>query len=184
VLRQDPDIIMVGEIRDHETAVMAIQSALTGHLVFSTLHTNDAASAVTRLLDLGIEPYLVSSSLLAVMAQRLVRKICSECADEQEPSEDEKRFLGSGAGFVRLIHGRGCSNCRDTGYRGRVGIFELLGIDDQVRTRIQQRANASEIRDAALARGMHLLRDDGVAKIGRGLTTVEEVARVSVRASL
>ncbi len=192
VLRQDPDVIMVGEIRDHETAVMAIQSALTGHLVFSTLHTNDAASAVTRLLDLGIEPYLVSSSLLAVMAQRLVHKVCPDCAEQRPPSPAELEFLntpplppGEGRGEAPLLtHGRGCSNCRETGYRGRVGVFELLLVDDPVRSRIQDRSNASEIRDVALTRGMRLLRDDGVARIRQGLTTVEEVSRVTVRAAM
>jgi general secretion pathway protein E len=185
VLRQDPDIIMVGEIRDEETAVMAIQSALTGHLVFSTLHTNDAASAVTRLLDLGIEPYLISSSLLAVLAQRLVRKICSECCQEYPTSNQDVEFLKQGndrCAAEKLKRGRGCPNCRETGYRGRLGLFELLTIDEHVRAKIQQRANASEIRDKGLARDMQLLRDDGVAKILRGLTTVEEVSRVTVRA--
>jgi general secretion pathway protein E len=207
VLRQDPDVIMVGEIRDHETAVMAIQSALTGHLVFSTLHTNDAASAVTRLLDLGIEPYLVSSSLLAVMAQRLVRKVCPDCAEQRPATQQERAFLANpplplgeaasnraGEGLARagpgagegplLTHGRGCENCRETGYRGRVGVFELLMVDDPVRSKIQDRSNASEIRDVALKNGMRLLRDDGVAKIRQGLTTVEEVSRVTVRAAM
>jgi general secretion pathway protein E len=187
VLRQDPDVIMVGEIRDHETAVMAIQSALTGHLVFSTLHTNDAASAVTRLLDLGIEPYLVSSSLLAVMAQRLVRKVCSDCAERRVPTADELRFLRDGASDAAidsLFAGHGCGNCRETGYRGRVGVFELLLVDDPVRAKIQDRSNASEIRDVALTRGMRLLRDDGVVKIRQGFTTVEEVSRVTVRGAI
>jgi general secretion pathway protein E len=187
VLRQDPDIIMVGEIRDHETAVMAIQSALTGHLVFSTLHTNDAASAVTRLLDLGIEPYLVSSSLLAVLAQRLVRKICPDCAKRLELTDEDRKFLSQDhAALVpaELASGEGCPNCRQTGYRGRVGIFELLMIDDGVRAKIQSRANASEIRDTALQRGMQLLRDDGLAKILTGATTVAEVSRVTVRAAM
>jgi general secretion pathway protein E len=198
VLRQDPDVIMVGEIRDHETAVMAIQSALTGHLVFSTLHTNDAASAVTRLLDLGIEPYLASSSLLAVMAQRLVRKVCPDCAEQRPPTPEELDFLKCSPhapredihlaerdGYTqKLTHGRGCPNCRETGYRGRVGIFELLMVDDPVRAKIQDRSNASEIRDVALTRGMQLLRDDGVRKILQGNTTVEEVSRVTVRAAM
>ena len=199
MLRQDPDVIMVGEIRDHETAVMAIQSALTGHLVFSTLHTNDAASAVTRLLDLGIEPYLVSSSLLAVMAQRLVRKVCPDCAEQRPATREELAFLrtaGDCPDFTQqngtvpfsagglLTHGRGCDKCRETGYRGRVGVFELLMVDDPVRSKIQDRSNASEIRDVALAHGMRLLRDDGVAKIRQGLTTVEEVSRVTVRAAM
>jgi general secretion pathway protein E len=198
VLRQDPDVIMVGEIRDHETAVMAIQSALTGHLVFSTLHTNDAASAVTRLLDLGIEPYLASSSLLAVMAQRLVRKVCPDCAEQRPPTPEELDFLKCSPhapredihlaerdGYTqKLTHGHGCANCRETGYRGRVGIFELLMVDDPVRAKIQDRSNASEIRDVALTRGMQLLRDDGVRKILQGNTTVEEVGRVTVRAAM
>jgi general secretion pathway protein E len=198
VLRQDPDVIMVGEIRDHETAVMAIQSALTGHLVFSTLHTNDAASAVTRLLDLGIEPYLVSSSLLAVMAQRLIRKVCPECVEQRPATSEELEFLNYAPDTSRenrkiaqraetiqlLAHGRGCSACRETGYRGRIGVFELLMVDDPVRTKIQDRSNASEIRDVALSRGMRLLRDDGVRKIAEGLTTVEEVSRVTVRAAI
>jgi general secretion pathway protein E len=187
VLRQDPDIIMVGEIRDQETAVMAIQSALTGHLVFSTLHTNDAASAVTRMLDLGIEPYLLSSSLLAVLAQRLVRKVCPDCLEQRAASKEELAFLQQESeplSFAELAHGRGCPNCRETGYRGRIGIFELLSMDDKVRARIQDRSNASDIRDTALERGMQLLRDDGVAKVLRGATTVEEVGRVTVRSTM
>lgn len=188
VLRQDPDIIMVGEIRDEETAVMAIQSALTGHLVFSTLHTNDAASAVTRLLDLGIEPYLISSSLLAVLAQRLVRKVCPDCREERSATSQEIAFLSASSHLAPrsslLRVGRGCPNCRDTGYRGRVGLFELLTVDDEVRAKVQDRANASDIRDVALRRGMQLLRDDGVEKILAGATTVEEVSRVTVRATM
>jgi type II secretory ATPase GspE/PulE/Tfp pilus assembly ATPase PilB-like protein len=187
---------------------MAIQSALTGHLVFSTLHTNDAASAVTRLLDLGIEPYLVSSSLLAVMAQRLVRKVCPDCGEQRPVSPAELAFLrnpplppgeaasiraGEGSGEAAsnragedalLTHGRGCENCRETGYRGRVGVFELLMVDDPVRAKIQDRSNASVIRNVALQNGMRLLREDGVAKIRQGLTTVEEVSRVTVRAAM
>jgi general secretion pathway protein E len=149
---------MVGEIRDKETAVMAIQSALTGHLVFSTLHTNDASSAVTRLLDLGIEPYLLSSSLVGVLAQRLVRKVCRSCA------------------------GKGCESCRKTGYAGRVGVFELLTVNDGVRRRIQERATAADIKTAAVTNGMRTLRDDGMAKATAGVTTIEEVQRVTMRA--
>jgi general secretion pathway protein E len=184
VLRQDPDIIMVGEIRDHETAVMAIQSALTGHLVFSTLHTNDAASAVTRLLDLGIEPYLVSSSVLAVLAQRLVRKVCSSCAVEKELTAEERETLGLTAdsqATLRYRAGPGCSACRNTGYRGRVAICELLRVDDSIRRQIQSRASATEIRDAAMRSGMRLLRDDGIEKVVAGITTPGEVARVTIR---
>lgn len=195
VLRQDPDIIMLGEIRDQETAVMAIQSALTGHMVFSTLHTNDAASAVTRLLDLGIEPYLVSSSLLAVLAQRLVRRICKECSGEN-PSplpplpEDGARgatilsdpYLDSGA--IKAARISSCPRCRGTGYRGREGIYELLVVNDSVRELIQSRAAASKIRDAAVAEGMKLLRDDGLRKVEQGITTLEEIERVTMRTGI
>lgn len=187
ILRQDPDIIMVGEIRDEETAVMAIQSALTGHLVFSTLHTNDAASAVTRLLDLGIEPYLVSSSVVAVLAQRLVRRNCAKCTMPYTPTADELTRLGldsqtfSTAG-LRL--GGGCNDCRNTGFRGRVGIFELLVVDDAVRSCIQERSNATQIRDVAMRKGMRLLRDDGIVKALSGSTALDEVLRVTVRSSM
>lgn len=187
VLRQDPDIIMLGEIRDEETAVMAIQSALTGHLVFSTLHTNDAASAVTRLLDLGIESYLVASSLIAVLAQRLVRRICPECSVAYTPSDDELERLGLSRDALRdgsLRRGSGCRNCRQTGFQGRLGVFELLVTDDAVRTQIQTHANASQIRDAAMTRGMRLLRDDGIEKITAGQTTIDEVIRITMRTTL
>lgn len=191
VLRQDPDIIMVGEIRDHETAVMAIQSALTGHLVFSTLHTNDAASAVTRLLDLGIEPYLVSSCLLGVLAQRLVRGLCSECKAATKPGAAELLQLGiaddeadSGQLPRELYVGRGCGHCRNTGYRGRFGIFELLVVNEAVRAEIQSRASASQLRNKSLEAGMQLLRHDGIARVLEGRTSVEEVARVTLRSSM
>jgi general secretion pathway protein E len=183
VLRQDPDVIMVGEIRDRETATMAIQSALTGHLVFSTLHTNDAASAITRLLDLGIEPYLVASSVIGVLAQRLVRRICGACADGAEASEHELAWLGiEGRAVVgELRRGRGCARCRATGYSGRFGLFELLPINEPVRRLIQGRATASQVRSAAVVDGMRTLRDDGVDKVLAGLTTVNEVERVTTR---
>jgi general secretion pathway protein E len=187
VLRQDPDIIMLGEIRDQETAVMAIQSALTGHLVFSTLHTNDAASAVTRMLDLGIEPYLLSSSLLSVMAQRLVRKVCQRCLQERTVNDDERKLLAecnATASLGSIKVGDGCEHCRQSGYRGRVGIFELLNVDDAVRDGIQSRANATEIRDRAVRAGMRLLREDGLLKIASGMTTPGEVQRVTVRATM
>lgn len=187
VLRQDPDIIMVGEIRDHETAVMAIQSALTGHLVFSTLHTNDASSAVTRLLDLGIEPYLVSSSLLAVLAQRLVRKVCTECSQEDTMTSEQMEQLGipdDSSQTFTYQRGCSCAACRQTGYRGRLAICELLVVQDIIRKKIQERGSASEIRDAAMQSGMKLLLQDGLAKILSGVTTPEEVARVTVRADL
>lgn len=181
VLRQDPDIIMVGEIRDHETAVMAIQASLTGHLVFSTLHTNDAASAVTRLLDLGIEPYLVASSLIASLAQRLVRCICEHCkVVDNRPDigisieRDYPSFAGQ-----RLYRGEGCDACRGTGYRGRIGLFELLSVNSVCREIVQARGNAEQIREAAVGDGMSLLRDDGVVKAFQGQTTIEEVLRAA-----
>jgi len=182
VLRQDPDIIMLGEIRDRETARMAIQSALTGHLVFSTLHTNDAPGAVARLLDLDLEPYLVASSLLAVLAQRLVRRICTKCRRAYEPSAAELRKWGLDGEDIpggRLYRGEGCEQCMDTGYRERVGIFELLTATESVRELILTRARASSIRAAALAEGMGGLRADGIAKATAGVTTMEEVARVT-----
>ncbi len=182
VLRQDPDIIMVGEIRDEETAEMAIQSALTGHLVFSTLHTNDAASAVTRLLDLGIEPYLVASSLRGVLAQRLVRRICREC--RRPTSVDSRAWkqlgaTGSEKTKQMAYRGEGCSECRRTGYRGRIGLFELMVCGEEIRGLIQRGADASRIRAAAQEHGMRLLREDGIAKIAAGWTTIEEVLRVA-----
>ncbi len=181
VLRQDPDVIMLGEIRDHETAVMAIQSALTGHLVFSTLHTNDAASAVTRLLDLGIEPYLVASSLMGVQAQRLVRRICSKCGLDYHPSSDEYLRLGVSTWPSETARrGTGCKTCRGTGYRGRFVISELLVTNDEIREQIQNRANASQILDVALRHNMRLMRDDGIRKILAGQTTFDEVAKVTV----
>jgi general secretion pathway protein E len=184
VLRQDPDVIMVGEIRDHETATMAIQSSLTGHEVFSTLHTNDAPSAITRLLDLGIEPYLLASSIVGVLAQRLVRRVCVSCAESRAPNPGELGSLGfDGAALwtsaAGLRRGAGCPVCRGTGYRGRLGLFELLVVDDAVRERIQSRANSTEIKAAAERNGMQNLRADGIAKALAGLTTPEEVARVT-----
>jgi general secretion pathway protein E len=181
VLRQDPDIIMVGEIRDLETATMAIQSSLTGHLVFSTLHTNDAASAVTRLLDLGIEPYLVASSVVGVLAQRLVRRVCPDCAKPYRPTDTELRWLATSRSAVsRMREGAGCANCRQTGYRGRLGTFELLVLDDEIRKLVGARSTASEIKDAALRNGTRTLRDDGIEKILSGATTISEVERVTL----
>jgi general secretion pathway protein E len=183
ILRQDPDIIMLGEIRDAETAVMAIQASLTGHMVFSTLHTNDAPSAVTRLLDLGIEPYLAASSLLAVLAQRLVRKICPHCQSPCQPAQAEQELLKelvSDQSPFATYHGKGCEQCRGTGYRGRLGVFELLTIDDQVQSLITQRTNAALIRSTALSNGMLPMRTDGLQKVLSGKTTIEEIARVTV----
>jgi general secretion pathway protein E len=180
VLRQDPDIIMVGEIRDRETAVMAIQASLTGHLVFSTLHTNDAASAVTRLLDLGIEPYLVASSLVAVLAQRLVRRICPYCQTDVIDDDDQRRQTMTPEQREKsMTIGAGCENCRQTGYQGRVGLFEMLVVDDHCREIVQSLGNAAEIRTAAIDSGMELLEEDGMAKVFAGLTSYAEVLRVA-----
>ena len=165
---------------------MAIQSALTGHLVFSTLHTNDAASAITRLLDLGIEPYLIASSLIGVLAQRLVRQVCPRCARPLEPSTDDLRRLGLNApppvsaGPV-MRAAVGCDDCRQTGYSGRLGIFELLLLDDAIRARVQDRSTSADLKSTAAACGMRTLRDDGIAKAFAGKTTIEEVLRVTMR---
>jgi len=183
ILRQDPDVIMVGEIRDLETAEIAIQAALTGHLVFSTLHTNDSFGAMTRLLDMGIEPFLVSSSVIAVMAQRLVRRVCSGCREPYQPSREELEELGIAPQRLmgRTIYkpGAGCNQCKRTGYRGRSGIHELLVVDDEIRTLVMKNGDAASIRRAATARGMSTLRQDGADKIVEGLTTIEEVLRVT-----
>jgi len=184
VLRQDPDIIMVGEIRDGETAQMAIQSALTGHLVFSTLHTNDAAGAVARMLDLGVEPYLLASSLLGVLAQRLVRRICPKCKELYRPTDGDLRVWGVSPGQARTAQyfkGRGCGECLQTGYRRRVGIFELLLVNETARELILQRAKASSLKFAAAEAGMTTLRAAGLAKAAAGITTMDEVARVTGR---
>ena len=183
VLRQDPDIVMVGEIRDKETADLAIQAALTGHLVFSTLHTNDAPSAVTRLLDLGVEPYLVASSVRAVLAQRLVRRKCGRCLVEPTDSqvEDDAAELGldeEEAAVADLRRPAGCAACRHTGYRGRLGVFEYLQMDDAVRVKVQERAAASAIRSAREAQGHAGLRGDAVTKVLAGFTTTEEIRRL------
>jgi type II secretion system protein E len=177
IVRQDPDIIMVGEIRDMETAGIAVHAALTGHLLFSTLHTNDAASAVTRLIDIGVENYLVSSTLIGVMAQRLVRKICTECKEPYTATEDVIRELGTGVD--RLWKGAGCSNCMNTGFRGRIAIFELLPIDDEIRNLIMARATSREIKEKAISLGMRTLREDGIQKVLKGITTLDEVIRVT-----
>ncbi len=181
ILRQDPDVIMVGEIRDLETAEIAIRAALTGHLVFSTLHTNDAAGAVTRLLDMGIEPFLVSSSVEALIAQRLVRTICTACKEEYQPEMELLREMNFplGDGKTRFYRGRGCEECRFTGYKGRTGIYEILVMHDNIRPLIIDRAPSSAIKQRAIANGMKTLRDDGWAKVKLGITTVEEVGRAT-----
>jgi general secretion pathway protein E len=189
VLRQDPDVIMVGEVRDIETARMAIQSSLTGHLVFSTLHTNDSAGAVSRLLDLGVEPYLVSSSLIAIMAQRLVRKVCPDCRQVYEPTAREMRELGlgsadavlsgAGEGEGGFFVGAGCDRCFQTGYRGRTGVYELMLIDEEVQELIYRRESAGVVKKSALNAGLQTLRMDGARKVLAGVTTIAEVLRVT-----
>jgi len=185
IVRQDPDIILVGEIRDLETAEIAIQAALTGHLVFSTLHTNDAASAVTRLIDMGVEPFLVSSSVNAILAQRLVRKLCPHCKEPFVPSPEYLTRAGLSPGRFgdrKLYRGRGCPECLNTGYMGRVGIFELMILGDALRTLILRTSDAGQIKKqaiASLATGMRTLRQDGLRKVLDGVTTLEEVFRVT-----
>ena len=177
ILRQDPDVIMVGEIRDSETAQIAIQSALTGHLVLSTLHTNDAPSAITRLFDLGIEPFLIASALEGVIAQRLVRKICPNCKEEYKPSKEELKELGLSQEYT-FYRGKGCENCMGTGYRGRTGIYEVLELDDEFKRMILKTQDAVELRKFARSRGFQTMLDDGIRKILAGITTPEEVLRV------
>ena len=178
-LRHDPDVILVGEIRDRETAEVAINASLTGHLVFSTLHTNDSAGANTRLLDMGVEPFLVSSSVEGVLAQRLVRTICKHCKEAYKPDVDQlpKDFQLPPDGL--LYRGRGCRECRNVGYKGRVGIYELLMMNDELRELVVQRASAGVIQEAAIRNGLKLLREDGFDKVRAGLTTCEEVLRVA-----
>lgn len=178
IVRQDPDIIMVGEIRDLETADISIHSALTGHLVFSTLHTNDAPGAVTRLLDMGIESFLASSSLIGVMAQRLVRIICPNCKDPLTPSEEILQEIKAPKGTI-IYHGKGCEECRYTGYKGRTGIFELMIITENIRRLILDKTSANIIKQKAISQGMQTLRENGWQKVREGVTTVEEVLRVT-----
>jgi type II secretory ATPase GspE/PulE/Tfp pilus assembly ATPase PilB-like protein len=180
ILRQDPDVLMVGEMRDGETADLAVQAAMTGHLVFTTLHTNDAIGAIPRLIDLGVPEYLVAATIEAVLAQRLVRRVCAECMIPYEPNPESIALLtGRPPERYTLMHGAGCSACRGTGYRGRIGIFELLRMTDELKHAIVCRAPRAELRELAAAAGMRLMRSDGWTKVEEGLTTVEEVLRVS-----
>ncbi len=179
IVRQDPDVIMVGEIRDFETAEIAVQAALTGHLVFSTLHTNDAAGAVSRLLEMGVEDYLLASSLLGVLAQRLVRRLCLRC---RRPVESNLTYLGAGGegnGPAAIYEAQGCEECSMTGYRGRSGIYELLLVNDEIRKLILQHASADVIKGQAVSQGMRTLREDGWREVRAGITTVAEVLRVT-----
>jgi len=180
LLRQDPDVVMVGEIRDGETAKIAIQASLTGHLVLSTLHTNDAPSAVTRLINIGVEPYLIGSALNAVVAQRLVRKVCENCKVMATPDDHIAEHLAmQGIDVSQLAEGEGCDKCRNTGYSGRVGLYEMLLLNDTLRDRIAGAPNVTEFRRMCVEGGMVTLRQDGFGKVGRGLTTVDEILRVT-----
>jgi type IV pilus assembly protein PilB len=183
ILRQAPNIIMIGEIRDLETASIATNASLTGHLVFSTLHTNDAPSAVARLIDIGVQPFLVASSLRAVMAQRLVRRICPHCKQPAELSESEMRALRIEPGQLRdaqMMKGKGCRQCRGTGYKGRIGIFEIFVLDDEVRHMINKRCSTLNLRQRVRALGMRTLREDGIRKVLAGLTTADEVISTTI----
>jgi len=179
-LRQDPDIIMVGEIRDHETAQIAIESALTGHMVLSTLHTNDAPGAITRLIDMGIEPFLVASALVGCIAQRLVRRICPNCREPYSPPEEAVAKFGLNLADTNIVfyHGRGCDHCKGTGYKGRCGIYEMMTINDSIRPLILRNAPTVEVKDAAIENGMVTLQEDGLRKVLEGTTTIEECLRV------
>ncbi len=183
ILRQAPNVIMIGEIRDPETATIAINASLTGHLVFSTLHTNDAPSGITRLIDIGVKPFLVASACRALMAQRLVRRVCKRCAQPYQPTQAELKALkidpeqAKGAKFLR---GKGCPDCNNTGYKGRMGIFEIFVVDDEVRQLIYQKVSATVLRARAREMGMRTLREDGARKVLAGLTTPQEVLRVTV----
>lgn len=180
ILRQDPNIIMVGEIRDTETAEISIRSALTGHLVFSTLHTNGAIEAVPRLFDMGIEPYLVVSSVKGVMAQRLVKTICKDCAETRKASSIEKEvFQRRNMEIEEVTVGQGCDACRHTGYRGRMAIHELIVITDDIRNMMMNHARTSEIKDHLREKGVRFLIDDGLEKVKQGRTTIEEILKVA-----
>jgi general secretion pathway protein E/type IV pilus assembly protein PilB len=182
ILRQAPNIVMIGEIRDDETADIAMEAALTGHLVFSTLHTNDAPSAVTRLLDIGVKPFLVASALRAAMAQRLVRAICENCKESYTPTERELKMLGTMSKTVpeRMYHGAGCDKCGRSGYKGRKGIFEIFKVDDTIQRLIFDHAPATLLRQRAREMGMRTLREDGMLKVASGMTSLQEVLRVTM----
>ena len=180
LLRQDPDVIMLGEIRDHETAMTAVQAALTGHLVLSTLHTNDAPASITRLVNIGLEPFLVGAAVNGVLAQRLIRRLCTTCKAQEKPSEEIAEYLTMrGLPSDEIWVPKGCEKCRKTGYSGRVGIYELLAVDDGLRDIIARNPNVAEFRRMCIERGMVSLRADGLRKVGKGITTVQEVLRVT-----
>lgn len=181
ILRQDPNVVMVGEIRDSETAEIAIRASLTGHLVLSTLHTNDSVSTITRFRDMGVEPYLIASSLVGVVAQRLVRRVCADCKQSHAVTDQERIFLRSRSIAIEtLIKGKGCGSCNNTGYRGRVAIHEVLFVNDELRELINEGASVQQLREAAAGQGMIQLMDDGLEKVTRGITTLQEVLRETV----
>tara|TARA_B100000029_G_C17522786_1_gene940540 strand:+ start:1 stop:1083 length:1083 start_codon:yes stop_codon:yes gene_type:complete len=182
ILRQDPDVLLIGEIRDGETADIAVKFALTGHLVFSTVHANDAPGTLTRLLDIGIAPFLVGSCLNLVMAQRLVRRICKSCKEEYKPSNEELALVGLESSRIKgpLYHGKGCTECRNTGYKGRLAIFEMIPMARELRKLVFENANEDDIRQAALDNGMVTLREAGLERILDGTTSIEEVMRSTV----
>ncbi|MCA8983042.1 MAG: ATPase, T2SS/T4P/T4SS family [Planctomycetaceae bacterium] len=187
ILRHDPDKILVGEIRDYETAEIAIQSALTGHLVFSTLHTNDAPSAITRLRDMGVQPFLITATVEGILAQRLVRKICTECRSEFEPSDEllmELQLPIQTARQYKFYYGRGCQRCNNSGYKGRTGLYELMTVDDEIRDLISSNSSVDEMRNLARAQGMTTLRESGLKLIFDGITTIDEVVRETVMEDL
>ncbi len=180
ILRHDPDVLMIGEMRDRETAGIAVQAAMTGHLVFSTLHTNDALSAISRLADLGVEPYLVAATVEAIVAQRLVRRVCPHCAERYHPDPAVVSLAaGRPIGSISLVRGKGCGACRDTGYLGRIGIYEQLVVDDDVKQAVARSADRPALRELAEAQGMRTLREDGWLKVEAGMTTIDEVLRVA-----
>lgn len=189
IVRQDPDVIMIGEIRDYETADMAVHAALTGHVVLSTLHTNDAAGAVPRLIDMKIEPFLINSSVNCVVAQRLCRKICESCREELKIEEGQKDLAQKELeklpakeqkpSKIEFFHGKGCDNCSNTGYKGRIGIFEIFSLTDDLKQMVAKRASGTELGDQAIKNGMTTMKQDGILKAIEGLTTLEEVWRVT-----
>jgi len=182
VLRQDPDVLLIGEIRDSETADIAVKFALTGHLVFTTVHANDAPGTITRLLDIGIAPFLVGSCLNLVMAQRLVRRICENCKEGYTPTAEELTLVGLDPGLVKgdLYRGKGCTECRNTGYKGRLAIFEMIPMAREIRKLVYESANEDDIRQSALDHGMVTLREAGLARVLDGTITIEEVIRSTV----
>jgi type II secretory ATPase GspE/PulE/Tfp pilus assembly ATPase PilB-like protein len=180
ILRQDPDVILVGEIRDADTVSIAVEAALTGHLVFSTIHTNDAAGSITRLLDMQIEPFLISSSLIAVLAQRLIRTICEKCKETYIVEPEILKRMGAKTEQTKFFRGKGCHDCKKTGYSKRLGVYELLVIDEDIRRLILTRSSNKEIKAMAIKKGMISMRTDGLRKAEKGITTLEEVLKATL----